>query len=66
MSATANEVTIIFQAIESTLLAGGEGLVDGDSYDGGFSETTTASSADFAIGAVMVLVFLLLQMVIKI
>ena len=29
------------------LLAGGEGLVD-DSYDGGFSETTTASfSTDF-------------------
>ena len=33
------------------LLAGGEGLVD-DSYDGSFSETTTASfSADFLIGA---------------
>ena len=33
----------------SQLLAGGEGLVD--SYDGGFSSTTTASfSADFAIG----------------
>ena len=26
-----------------TLLAGGEGLVDGHSHDGGFSETTTAS-----------------------
>ncbi len=38
---------------EKLLLAGGEGLVDNDSYDGGFSETTTASfSADFAIGAV--------------
>ena len=35
------------------LLSGGEGLVDTESYDGGFSETTTASfSADFAIGAV--------------
>ena len=35
------------------LLAGGEGLVDSENYDGGFSETTTASfSADFAIGAV--------------
>ena len=35
---------------ESTLLAGGEGMVD--DYDGGFSETTTASfSADFAIGS---------------
>ena len=57
MSATANEVTIndFNPAIESTstLLAGGEGLVDDNSYDGSFSETTTASfSADFAIGAV--------------
>jgi len=35
-----------------TLLAGGEGLVDDHSHDGGFSETTTASfSADFYIGA---------------
>ena len=35
------------------LLVGGEGLVDSNSYDGGFSETTTASfSVDFAIGAV--------------
>jgi len=34
----------------SSLLAGGEGLVE--SYDGGFSETTTASfSVDFAIGS---------------
>jgi len=34
----------------STLLAGGEGMVD--YHDGGFSETTTASfSADFAIGS---------------
>ncbi|WP_413355506.1 porin [Prochlorococcus marinus] len=39
-------------SIESTLLAGGEGLVD-TSYDGGFSTTTTASfSVDMAIGAV--------------
>ena len=38
------------KSINSPLLVGGEGLVD--SYDGGFSETTTASfSADFAIGA---------------
>ena len=38
---------------KSSLLAGGEGLVDNDSYDGSFSETTTASfSADFAIGSV--------------
>ena len=35
------------------LLAGGEGLVDGHSHDGSFSETTTASfSVDFAIGSV--------------
>jgi len=55
MSATANEVTIsdFKPATESTLLAGGEGLVDSHSHDGSFSETTTASfSADFAIGAV--------------
>ena len=54
MSATANEITIndFNPVIEETLLAGGEGLVE-DSYDGGFSETTTASfSADFAICAV--------------
>ena len=39
---------------ETKLLAGGEGLVDIDnqSYDGSFSETTTASfSADFVIGS---------------
>ena len=36
---------------EDTLLAGGEGLVDDNSYDGSFSETTTASfSADMMIG----------------
>ncbi len=55
MSATANEVTIndFNPAVEETLLAGGEGLVDNHSHDGGFSETTTASfSADMAIGAV--------------
>ena len=55
MAATANEVTVndFNTVVESTLLAGGEGLVGNQSYDGGFSETTTASfSADFAIGAV--------------
>ena len=55
MSATANEITVndFNPAIENTLIAGGEGLVDDQSYDGGFSETTTASfSADFAVGAV--------------
>ena len=37
----------------SSLLAGGEGLVDSHSHDGGFSETTTASfSADMYLGAV--------------
>ena len=41
------------QPNKSLLLAGGEGLADTDSYDGGFSDTTTASfSVDFAIGAV--------------
>ena len=41
------------QPNKNLLLAGGEGLADTDSYDGGFSETTTASfSVDFAIGAV--------------
>jgi len=41
------------QPNKSLLLAGGEGLADTDSYDGGFSETTSASfSVDFAIGAV--------------
>ena len=55
MSATANEITIndFNPVVEETLLAGGEGLVDDHSHDGGFSETTTASfSADFAIGSV--------------
>ena len=38
---------------ENLLLSGGEGLVDSDSYDGGFSETTTASfSLDTVFGAV--------------
>ena len=37
----------------SLLLAGGEGLVDDTSYDGGFSDTTTASfSADAVIGSI--------------
>ena len=37
---------------EGSLLAGGEGLIDDTSYDGGFSETTTASfSLDFYLGA---------------
>ena len=37
----------------NSLLAGGEGLVDGGSYDGGFSETTTASfSVDTVLGAI--------------
>ena len=35
------------------LLAGGEGLVDDHSHDGGFSETTTASfSVDATVGAI--------------
>ena len=38
---------------ENQLLAGGEGLVESHSHDGGFSETTTASfSADFYLGGV--------------
>ena len=55
MAVTANEVTVndFNPAIEETLLAGGEGLVDSHSHDGGFSDTTSASfSADFVIGAV--------------
>ena len=41
------------QLTNSPLLVGGEGLVDTGSYDGGFSETTTASfSVDMAIGSV--------------
>ena len=36
-----------------SLLAGGEGLVDSDSFDGGFSETTAASfSVDAVLGAI--------------
>ncbi len=36
----------------NSLLAGGEGLVDDHSHDGGFSETTTASfSTDFYLGS---------------
>ena len=38
---------------QNLLLSGGEGLVDSQSHDGGFSETTTASfSVDTVIGAV--------------
>ena len=41
------------QPNKNLLLAGGEGLADTDSYDGSFSETTTAAfSVDFAVGAV--------------
>ena len=41
------------ESTNSDLLAGGEGLVDDHSHDGGFSETTTASfSADAVIGAI--------------
>ena len=41
------------ESIQSSLLAGGEGLVDTSSFDGGFSETTTAAfSADFVVGTV--------------
>ena len=40
-------------SINNPLLAGGEGLVDDHSHDGGFSSTTSASfSVDMAIGAV--------------
>jgi len=41
------------EANENQLIAGGEGLVSGDSHDGGFSQTTTASfSTDFYLGSV--------------
>ena len=41
------------EANEKNLIAGGEGLVSDSSYDGGFSETTTASfSADMSLGGV--------------
>tara|TARA_A100001388_G_scaffold125481_1_gene92788 strand:- start:146 stop:1270 length:1125 start_codon:yes stop_codon:yes gene_type:complete len=60
MSATANEITVNdFNPAEeiisnnNPLLAGGEGLVDNYSPDGGFSETTTASfSVDAVLGAI--------------
>ena len=59
LSATANEITVNdFNSVEeisiiNPLLAGGEGLVDVSSPDGGFSETTTASfSIDSTIGAI--------------
>ena len=46
-----NSMTFENSSSESTLLAGGEGMVDDHDHDGGFSETTTASfSADFATG----------------
>ena len=56
VSATANEITVndfdnSEEISKNLLLAGGEGLVD--SYDGGFSETTTASfSVDAVLGAI--------------
>ena len=41
------------EANDNKLIAGGEGLVSGDSYDGGFSSTTTSSfSTDFYFGGV--------------
>jgi hypothetical protein len=41
------------EPIQNSLLAGGEGLVETDSFDGSFSETTTASfSVDTVIGAI--------------
>ena len=49
------ELTNSFETEDSnkqSLLAGGEGLVDSHSHDGGFSETTTASfGLDFYLGA---------------
>ena len=40
------------ESILNPMLAGGEGLVDDHSHDGGFSETTTASfSANFFLGS---------------
>ena len=47
-----NSSTFNHSSSESTLLAGGEGMVDSDDPDGSFSETTTASfSADFAVAS---------------
>ena len=47
-----NATTFDNSISESTLLAGGEGMVDDHSHDGSFSETTTASfSLDYAVGA---------------
>ena len=47
-----NSTTFDNSSSESTLLAGGEGMVDDHDHDGSFSSTTTASfSADFAIGS---------------
>ena len=46
-----NSKTFENEPASNLLLAGGEGMVD--SFDGGFSETTTASfSVDFGVGAV--------------
>ena len=40
------------EANDNQLIAGGEGLVSGSSYDGGFSSTTTAAfSTDFYLGS---------------
>ena len=41
------------KSLNNILLSGGEGLVDSSGFDGGFSETTTASfGVDFLVGAV--------------
>ena len=49
----------------NSLLAGGEGLVDSGSSDGGFSQTTTASfSVDTVIGALDVIQLAKKQLVI--
>ena len=41
------------ETTKSSLIAGGEGMIDDHSHDGGFSETTTASfSVDFGVGAI--------------
>ena len=47
-----NATTFDNPSSSKELLAGGEGMVDSHSHNGGFSETTTASfSADFAVGS---------------
>ena len=41
------------ESSNNILLSGGEGLVEGSEFTGGFSETTTASfGVDFLVGAV--------------